>query len=134
MRSGVSSKKPERKLLKSLRKRAGRSNTGRITIRHRGGGHRKMYRMVDFGQEHMGKKGTVQALEYDPNRTSFIALMKYEDGSQGYLLAPQELKEGDSILCDEKTEPLIGSRMKLRNIPLGTMIYNIELNPGTGGV
>lgn len=94
---------------------------------------RQMYRLVSFGQEHMGKKGRVLALEYDPYRNAFIVLVQYEDGTKGYLIAPQDIKVGDEVLCQEKAEVKPGNRMMLENIPIGTMVYNVELEPGRGG-
>ena len=94
---------------------------------------RQMYRLVDFGQEHMGVKGKVLAIEYDPYRNAFIALVQYEDGKKGYLIAPQDINAGDGVVCIEKAEVKPGNRMMLENIPIGTMVYNIELEPGRGG-
>lgn len=94
---------------------------------------RQMYRLVDFGQEHMNVTGKVLAIEYDPYRNAFIALVRYEDGKKGYLIAPQNINAGDEILCKEKTEVKPGNRMMLENIPIGAMVYNVELEPGRGG-
>lgn len=129
----LTKKKPEKKLLKTLKRRAGRARSGRITVRHKGGGAKKRYRIVDFSQEKPGLKAKVVALEYDPYRTSFIALLKYEDGSKRYCLAPQGLKIGDQVITQEKAVVQQGNRMKIKNIPVGTMVYNIELQPGCGG-
>lgn len=129
----LTKKEPEKKLLKPLKKKAGRNFSGKITVRHRGGGVKKMYRVIDFGQEKVGVPGKVIALEYDPNRTAFIALIEYQDGEKRYILAPKDLKIGDEIICQEKTEIKVGNRMKLKNIPIGTEVYNIELVPGKGG-
>ncbi|MBI2112988.1 MAG: 50S ribosomal protein L2 [Candidatus Wildermuthbacteria bacterium] len=129
----ISKKKPEKNLLTQLQKHAGRNATGKITIRHRGGGSRKMWRMVDFGQEYLGVPGKVEALEYDPNRNAFIALVSYQNGKKGYVLASQEIKQGDEILCAEKAEVKPGNRMRLSNIPVGTLVHNIELEPMKGG-
>jgi len=126
-------KEPEKKLLLSLKKKAGRSFTGRVTIRHRGGGVKRLYRFVDFGEEKLGIPGKIVALEYDPNRTSFLALVEYQDGEKRYLIAPHNLKVGDEIICSEKAEIKFGNRMKLKNIPVGTQVFNIELEPGKGG-
>jgi large subunit ribosomal protein L2 len=126
-------KEPEKKLLLALKKKAGRAVSGRITVRHRGGGVKRLYRVVDFGQEKLGIPGKAIALEYDPYRTAFLALIEYQDGERRYILAPQDLKIGDEIIFAEKTEIQIGNRMKLKNIPVGTMVYNIELEPGKGG-
>jgi len=129
----LTKKKPEKKLLLSLKKKAGRSVSGRITVRHRGGGVKRLYRLIDFGQEKLGQKGKVIALEYDPNRTAYIALIEYGDGEKRYILAPKDLKVGDEIICQETAEIKIGNRMKLINVPVGAQIYNIELEPGKGG-
>lgn len=129
----LTKKEPERRLLLAFKKRAGRQVSGRITIRHRGGGVKRLYRLLDFGQEKLGMPGIVIALEYDPYRTAFIALVEYQDGQKGYILASKDLKVGDEITCAEKTEIKIGNRMKLENIPVGTQVYNIELEPGKGG-
>lgn len=129
----LSKKKPEKKLLLAIKKKAGRSSSGRITIRHRGGGVKKLYRILDFGQEKLDVKGKVMALEYDPNRTAFIALINYEDGDKRYVLAPVGLKENDEIICSDEAEIKIGNRMKLENISPGNGVYNIELEPGRGG-
>ena len=129
----LSKKEPEKKLLLALKKKAGRGVSGRITIRHRGGGVKRAYRIVDFGQEKLGIPGKVIALEYDPNRTSFLALIEYQEGEHRYILAPHQIKVGDEITCAEKTEIKIGNRMKLKNMPIGTQVFNIELEPGRGG-
>lgn len=129
----LSKKKPEKGLLLPLKKRAGRARSGRITVRHRGGGAKKLYRVVDFGQEKLGIKGRVIALEYDPNRTAFLALIEYEDGKKRYVLAPVGLKPDDEIICSEEAQLKIGNRIKLRNISQGIQVYNIELEPGKGG-
>ena len=129
----LTKKEPEKKLLLALKKKAGRNFSGRITVRHRGGGVKRLYRIVDFGQEKLGIGGKVIAFEYDPNRTSFLALVEYQDGEKRYLISPHNLKIGDEILCAEKAEIKFGNRMKLKNIPVGTQIFNIELEPGKGG-
>jgi len=129
----LSKKEPEKSLLSPLNKKGGRSSSGRITVRHRGGGVKRRYRRVDFGEEKIGKKGKVKAIEYDPNRTAYLALVEYEDGDKRYILAPTGIKPGDEILCAEEAEIKIGNRIKLKNIPAGTEIYNIELTLGKGG-
>ena len=129
----LSKKKPEKKLVLYLKKKAGRSSSGRISVRHRGGGAKRLYRILDFGQEKLDVKGKVVALEYDPNRTAFIALIKYEDGEKRYILAPVGLKENDEMICSEKAEIKTGNRMRLENILSGSDVYNIELEPGRGG-
>lgn len=129
----LTKKKPEKRLLFDLKKRAGRGNSGRITVRHKGGGAKRLYRIVDFGQEKINIPAKVIALEYDPNRTSFICLLEYEDKEKRYRLAPHGLLVGDSVICKDKTEIKTGNRMKLKNIPVGTQVYNVELDPGRGG-
>ena len=123
-----------KQLLRRIKTTGGRSrNTGRITVRHRGGGTRQLWRVIDFGQEHLGVKGKVSSIEYDPNRNAFIALIEYENNEKGYIVVPSGVEVGEEILCDEKTEVKAGNRMKLKNIPTGTTVYNIELEPGRGG-
>ena len=129
----LSKKEPEKRLLLALKKRAGRGVNGRITVRHRGGGVKRLYRLIDFGEEKIDIFGKVIALEYDPYRTAFVVLIEYQDGDKRYILAPKDLKVGDEIICSEITEIKIGNRMKLKNIPVGTQVYNIELEPGKGG-
>lgn len=129
----LTKKEPEKKLLLSLKKNAGRSSSGRITIRHRGGGVKRLYRILDFGQEKLGIPGKVIALEYDPNRTAYLALIEYQDKEKRYILAPADLKIGDEIICSEKADLKIGNRMKLKNIPIGTQVFNVALETGKGG-
>ncbi|MEK7542427.1 MAG: 50S ribosomal protein L2 [Patescibacteria group bacterium] len=129
----ITKKRPEKQLLLRLKRTGGRNNRGRITMWHRGGGARKLYRKIMFGQTQLGQKGKVSAIEYDPNRNAFIMLVEYADGQKYYMLAPHGIGVGDEIVCDEKTEVKRGSRMKLKNIPLGELVYNIELVPGRGG-
>jgi len=126
-------KKPEKRLLLALKKRAGRARSGEITVRHRGGGVKRLYRIVDFGEEKLNISAKVIALEYDPYRSAFIVLLEYQDGEKRYRLAPKDLKVGDEIIASEKAEIKIGNRIKLKNIPVGTQIFNIELEPGKGG-
>lgn len=133
MKKVLTKKKPEKSLLRPLKKKAGRGRSGRITVRHRGGGAKRRYRIIEFGQEKLNQKAEVQALEYDPNRTCFIALLQYEDGEKKYILAPHNLKVDDTVIFAEKTPLSIGNRLKLKNIPIGTLVYNIELEPGRGG-
>ena len=132
--SFLTKKKPEKGLLSAIRKRGGRNLEGRITIRHRGGGAKRMYRHTDFGQEKIDIPAKVIALEYDPNRSAFIALLEYQDKEKRYILAPQGLKKGDEIMISEKTELKPGNRMKLKNIPVGTLVYNVELELNKGGI
>jgi len=129
----LNKKEPEKRLIFPLKKRAGRGVGGRITVRHRGKGVKRLYRIVDFGQEKLGVTGKVFALEYDPNRTAYLALIEYQDGERRYVLAPHNIKVGDEIICAEKAEIKIGNRMKLKNIPVGTQVFNIELEVGRGG-
>jgi len=131
--SMLSKKKPEKRLLVSLKKTGGRGKSGRITVRHRGGGAKRLYRIIDFGQKKINIPAKVIALEYDPYRSSFIMLLEYEDGEKRYRLLPQNLKVGDSFICSEKGEVLTGNRMKVKHIPVGTMVYNVELEPNRGG-
>ncbi|MFA5008976.1 MAG: 50S ribosomal protein L2 [Candidatus Paceibacterota bacterium] len=126
-------KKPEKSLLIRIKNTGGRGSDGRITSRHRGGGARKLYRLVDFKQPKKDIPAEVISLEYDPNRTGFIALLKYEDNVKKYILAPQGLKVGDKIIVADKAEAKLGNRMRLKNIPEGLMIYNLELEPDRGG-
>jgi len=129
----LTKKKPEKGLLLMLRKKAGRAKSGRITVRHRGGGAKRFYRIIDFGQKKINLPAKVLALEYDPYRTAFIMLLEYSDGQKTYQIAPYGIKAGDEIICAEKTEIKTGNRMKLKNIPVGTLIYNVEIQPGRGG-
>lgn len=134
MKKGViTKKKPEKSLLVYLKKNAGRNNTGRITMRHRGGGSRALYRQMSFGQERLGEKAKVTGIEYDPNRNAYIMLVAYADGAKRYMLAPHSLKVGDEVVAAEKAEVKTGNRMKLKNIPAGEFVHNIELQPGQGG-
>jgi large subunit ribosomal protein L2 len=124
--------KPEKSLTEKLLKKAGRSH-GRITVRHQGGGHKRQYRLVDFKRNKFGVPAKVSAIEYDPNRTSFIALLNYSDGEKRYILAPEGLKVGKVVLSDEKTPLETGNRLQLKHIPVGTQIHDIELQPKQGG-
>lgn len=124
---------PTKKLVKPLPKHAGRNNRGVITSRHRGGGSRRKYRLVDFFGDKTGINAVVQSIEYDPNRSANIALICYEDGEKRYIIAPHDLKIGDKILSADKTELKIGNRLQLKNIPTGFFIHNIEINTGRGG-
>lgn len=128
----LTKKEPEKNLLKPLLRKAGRSH-GRITVRHQGGGHKRKYRLIDFKRNKFGVPAKVAALEYDPNRTSFIALLNYADGEKKYIIAPQELKIGDEVISGEKTALSPGNRMQIKNIPVGTFIHDIELQPNQGG-
>jgi len=129
----LSKKKPEKRLLLTLKEKAGRARSGRITVRHRGGGVKRRYRLVDFGQEKIDIPAKVIALEYDPYRTAFLVLLEYNDKKRRYRLAPSGIKQGDEIICADKARIKTGNRMKIKNIPIGTMVYNVELVPDRGG-
>lgn len=130
---GVDKKaKPERSLLETLKKNSGRNSYGRITVRHRGGGNKRKYRVIDFRRDKLDMPAVVQRLEYDPNRSAFIALVKYEDGELRYVLAPVGLKADDTILASAAADIKPGNCLPLANIPVGTIIHNIELQPGYG--
>ena len=130
---GLSKVKPEKSLLESLKKTAGRNSYGRITVRHHGGGTKIKYRIIDFKRDKVGMPAEVKTIEYDPNRTAFIALVQYEDGEKRYILAPHGLKVGDHVESGEGADIKPGNCLPIANIPLGTMIHNIELIPGRGG-
>lgn len=129
----LSDKAPEKSLLVSLSKSGGRNSYGRVTSRHRGGGVRRKYRIIDFKRDKDGVPGTVASIEYDPNRTANIALINYADGEKRYILAPKDLKVGFKIESGEQADILIGNALKLKDIPVGTQIHNIEMKPGKGG-
>ena len=125
---------PERSLLRPLKKSGGRNNNGRMTIRHRGGGHKRKYRVIDFvRRDKIGVPATVAGIEYDPNRSARIALLHYADGAKRYILAPLDLKVGSKIMTGENAEIELGNALPLKNIPLGTLIHNVELKIGKGG-
>jgi len=132
-RSSLWNGSPEKSLVEGLRKTGGRNNRGRITCRHIGGGHKRKYRLVDFARKKLDVFATVERLEYDPNRTAFIALISYDDGEKSYILAPQRLSVGDKVIAGLKTDIKPGNAMPLKNIPVGTIIHNVELKPGKGG-
>ena len=125
--------RPEKTLTEGLSSAGGRNNHGRITMRRRGGGAKKLYRIIDFKRRKFDIEAKVERLEYDPNRTAFIALVKYLDGELAYIIAPQRLKVGDKIIAGEKVDVKPGNAMPLRSIPVGTIIHNVELKPGKGG-
>ena len=129
----ITKKTPEKSLLAKKKKNAGRNSYGRITVRHQGGGNRQKYRIIDFKRKKDDMKATVIGIEYDPNRTSNIALIKYEDGTLNYILAPVGLKDGDIVVSGPNSDIRVGNCLPIENIPVGTMIHNIELNPGQGG-
>ncbi|MEQ8433918.1 MAG: 50S ribosomal protein L2 [Oceanicaulis sp.] len=132
-RSDLFEGRPEKTLVEGLRKKGGRNNTGRITARRRGGGAKRLYRQIDFKRRKFDVPGVVERLEYDPNRTAFIALIKYEDGELAYILAPQRLAVGDTIVSGDRVEVRPGNTMKLRSMPVGTIVHNVELKPMKGG-
>jgi large subunit ribosomal protein L2 len=132
-RSDLWKGKPVKALTEGLNENAGRNNTGRITMRRRGGGAKKSYRIIDFKRRKFDIEAKVERLEYDPNRTAFIALIKYLDGEQAYVLAPQRLKVGDRIISGAKVDVKPGNAMPMKAIPVGTIIHNVELKPGKGG-
>jgi large subunit ribosomal protein L2 len=129
----ITKSKPERSLTESLRKRGGRNNKGRVTVRHRGGGHKRRYRIIDFKRNKFDVKAQVIAIEYDPNRTARIALLQYGDGEKRYIIAPIGLKVGDTVGNGPLAELRPGNALKISQIPVGSVIHNIELKPGKGG-
>jgi large subunit ribosomal protein L2 len=131
--SEVTASTPEKSLIESKKKSGGRNNDGRMTMRYIGGGHKQKYRVIDFKRDKHGVPATVKTIEYDPNRTVRIALLFYADGEKRYIIAPDGLKVGDSVVSGEGVAPNVGNAMFLKDIPLGTVIHNIELKPGKGG-
>jgi large subunit ribosomal protein L2 len=129
----ITSSEPERKLLRPLHKRAGRNRQGRITVRHRGGGHKRQYRVIDFRRDKMDIPAKVQSIEYDPNRSARIALLSYTDGEKRYIIAPLGLQVGDVVVSGGGAEIRVGNALPLDRIPLGTLVHNVELSPGKGG-
>ncbi|MFB9276819.1 50S ribosomal protein L2 [Cohnella cellulosilytica] len=129
----ITTNEPEKSLLAPLSKRAGRNHQGKITVRHHGGGHKRKYRIIDFKRTKDGIPGRVATIEYDPNRTSYIALINYADGEKAYIIAPKGLKVGDVITSGPDADIKLGNALPLENIPVGTVIHNIELKPGKGG-
>ncbi|MBS4047317.1 MAG: 50S ribosomal protein L2 [Alphaproteobacteria bacterium] len=132
-RSQLHKGRPVKELTEGLKKTGGRNHFGRITTRHIGGGHKRRYRMIDFKRRKFDISGVVERIEYDPNRTAFIALIKYDDGELNYILAPQRLKAGDRVVSGEKADIKPGNAMPLKSIPVGTIIHNVEMKPGKGG-
>ena len=130
--TGLSKNGPEKSLLAPLDKKAGRNSYGRITVRHRGGGNRKKYRIIDFKRQKHDMEATVLSIEYDPNRSAFIALVQYEDGEKKYIIAPNGLKAGDKVVSGAAADIKPGNALPLKNIPVGTFIHNVELYPGKG--
>ncbi|MBP3854632.1 MAG: 50S ribosomal protein L2 [Ruminiclostridium sp.] len=130
--SGLSKVAPERSLLETLKKHSGRNSYGRITVRHKGGGNRRKYRVIDFKRNKIGMFAEVKTIEYDPNRSAFIALVEYEDGEKRYILAPDKLSVGDKVRSGADCDIKPGNALPLANIPVGTVIHNVELHPGKG--
>ena len=129
----ITKKTPEKSLLAKKKKNSGRNSYGRITVRHQGGGNRQKYRIIDFKRRKDNMEATVIGIEYDPNRSANIALIQYEDGEKAYILAPQGLTDGDKVISGETSDIKVGNCMPIDSIPVGTLIHNIELNPGQGG-
>jgi large subunit ribosomal protein L2 len=125
--------RPEKSLVKKLNKNSGRNNTGKITVRRRGGGNKKLYRIIDFKRNKDSVEGVVKSIEYDPNRTAFIALVQYRDGEKAYIICPNKVKVGQVIVAGEDADIKVGNTLKLKDIPEGTVIHNIEMNIGEGG-
>src|SRR4051795_6929843 len=132
-RSGLHKGGPVKALTEGKHSKGGRNNTGRIVVRYQGGGHKQRYRVIDFKRRKFDQPAVVERLEYDPNRTSFIALIKYKDGELAYILAPQRLAVGDSVVAGERVDILRGNAMPLKNIPVGTIVHNVEMKIGKGG-
>ena len=132
-RAGLWKGKPVKALTEGLNKKGGRNNTGRITARRRGGGHKRLYRLIDFKRRKFDVPAKVLRLEYDPNRTAFIALLEYQDGELDYILAPQRLDVGDTVISGDKVDIKPGNAMPLATIPIGTIVHNVEMKPGKGG-
>ena len=132
-RSSLWKGKPEKSLTEGLRSQGGRNNLGRITVRFRGGGHKRRYRIIDFKRNKFDVVATVERLEYDPNRTAFIALLRYEDGQLSYILAPQRLAAGDQVVSGQRVDIKPGNALPLKNIPVGTIVHNVEMKTGKGG-
>ena len=130
--SSLSKVAPEKSLLEPLNKKSGRNSYGRITVRHRGGGNRRKYRVIDFKRNKFDVPATVQTLEYDPNRSAHIALIQYEDGVKNYIIAPEGLKVGDTVIAGTDVDIVTGNALPLENMPVGTIVHNVELYPGRG--
>ena len=129
----VTASSPEKSLTSKLNKSGGRNNLGRMTSRHRGGGHKRRYRVIDFKRDKFGVPATIATIEYDPNRSAFIALLHYADGEKRYILAPQKVKVGDKVVSSAHADIKPGNSLRLKHMPVGTVIHNIELKPGKGG-
>ncbi|HEX9646920.1 MAG TPA: 50S ribosomal protein L2 [Alphaproteobacteria bacterium] len=132
-RSDLYKGKPVKKLTEGLTGSGGRNNLGRMTVRHRGGGHKRRYRLIDLKRRKLGVAAVVERLEYDPNRSAFIALIRYDDGELAYILAPQRLRPGDKVVADSRADIKPGNAMPMKNMPVGTIIHNVEMKPGKGG-
>ena len=131
--SEITTNKPEKSLTVALRKKGGRNNTGRITVRRRGGGHKRRYRIIDYKRDKFGIKGKVATIEYDPNRSAYISLVHYDDGEKRYILSPLDISVGTNIVSGDKVPLKIGNALLLSNIPTGLFVHNVELIPGKGG-
>ncbi len=129
----ITRRKPNKKFLRPFVRKSGRNNQGKITVRHHGGGAKRRYRIIEFGELNKSIRAKVLAIEYDPNRSARIALIEYQNGEQAYILAPEKLAVGSEVVCAEKTDFQIGNRMKIGNVLPGTFVYNVELLPGNGG-
>lgn len=129
----ITADRPCKRLVERIRRTGGRNFQGRLTVRHRGGGHRKLYRLVDFKRDKVEIPAKVRSIEYDPNRSAYIALLQYRDGEKRYILAPVGLKVADEVITSDSAEPKVGNCMKLKHIPPGTFVHNVELIPGNGG-
>ncbi|CAN5647202.1 50S ribosomal protein L2 [soil metagenome] len=129
----LTASEPQKSLVVALKRSGGRNNSGKMTMRYMGGGHRKLYRIIDFKRDKTDVPGEVMTIEYDPNRTCFIALINYKDGEKRYIISPNGLKVGQTIVSGENSAPELGNSLPLKNIPLGTIVHNIELRPGQGG-
>jgi len=130
----ITRSRPEKSLLAPMKQKAGRNNTGRITVRHRGGGHKKRYRIIDFKRSIEGTEGTVFSIEYDPNRSARIALVKSDDGRKFYMIAPDGLKVGEKVMSGEDSDIRVGNSLPLKSIPVGYLVHNVESSPGKGAV
>ena len=130
----ITTDRPEKSLLAPVHNHGGRNGSGKTTVRHQGGGHKRQYRIIDFKRNKFDATATVVSVEYDPNRTAFIALLEYTDGEKRYIIAPNGIKVGQTVVSGENVEPELGNAMKLKNIPLGTVISCIELRPGQGAI
>jgi large subunit ribosomal protein L2 len=132
-RAGLWTGKPEKRLTEGLPQKGGRNNMGRITARRRGGRHKRAYRIVDFKRRKFGVVGTIERIEYDPNRSAYIAFVSYEDGDSAYIIAPQRVQAGDKVISGEQVDIKPGNAMPMMNMPIGTIVHNVEMKPGKGG-